>query len=76
MEDRYPHRSELKPTWRNIKTDPPPMSAKLLFKPDNGQAVIGTYYPESGWTWWCSLPAHTPEQKRLILARDAAKAGA
>lgn len=72
MQDQYPHKSELKPYWRNIETDPPPLGMKLLFRPDAGAAVIGIYYPESQWKWWCPLPSHTPEQKRLITARQAA----
>ena len=72
MEDKYQHISELKPLWRDVKTNPPPIGGKMLFKPDNGPAVIGVYYPESGWAWWSPLPSHSPEQKRLIMAREAA----
>ena len=63
--------SELKPTWREIKTDPPPLGTKVLFKPAIGPAAIGIYYPESGWDYWCPLPSHTPEQK--IAIRNQAK---
>lgn len=73
MQDQYPHKSELKPMWRDVKSDPPPLGAKMLFKPDAGPAVIGVFYPESGWKWWSPLPSHTAEQKRLIVAREAAK---
>ena len=62
--ERY--KSELKPTWRLIADEKPPMGVKLLFKTNFGAATIGTYYPESGWEWWCPLPSHTEEQKRLI----------
>jgi hypothetical protein len=49
------------------------MGMKLLFKPDAGPAVIGVFYPESGWKWWSPLPSHTATQKRLIVAREASK---
>lgn len=73
MQDSYPHQSELKPTWRDVETTPPPLGMKLLFKPDSGPAVIGVFYPESGWKWWSPLPSHTSTQKRLIIAREAAR---
>lgn len=55
--------SELKPTWRLIKDIPPPKATKLLFKPANGPAVIGVWYEQCGWDYWCPLPSHTEEQK-------------
>jgi hypothetical protein len=70
MQDQYPHKSEVNPQWRNIEANPPPLGMKLLFKPDHGAAVIGIFYPESGWKWWSPLPGHTAEQKRLINARS------
>lgn len=70
MQDQYPHKSELRPMWRDIEKEPPPLGMKLLFKPDNGPATIGIYYPESGWKWWCALPSHTKEQRKQIDNRQ------
>ena len=62
--ERY--KSELKPTWRLIAEEKPPLGAKVLFKSNHGAATLGVYYPESEWVWWCPLPSHTEEQKQMI----------
>ena len=70
MQDKHQKKSELFPTWRSVEEEPPPLGVKMLFKPDHGPAVIGVYYQESKWTWWCPLPSHTHTQKEKIKSRS------
>lgn len=59
--------TEYAPTWRRITRETrPPIGRKALFKTDHGQPVIGTWYEDSCWTWWCPLPKHSAEDKALI----------
>lgn len=79
MQDNYQPLTELAPTWKRIDPNDPPAwarNAKMIFKTDHGAATIGVWYPGCEWTWACGLPKHTPEQKRSIMAREAAKVGA
>ena len=60
------YQAEYKPTWRHFDDYPPPKGTKVLFKADNGPAVIGAWYQECGWTWWAPLPSHSEEDKLRI----------
>lgn len=71
MEDKFRHCVEYKPKWRRVDLFPPPLGAKCLFKEARGPAVIGVWYPESGWLFWCSLPKHSPEDKEYINSLEA-----
>lgn len=70
--DKYPHHSEFMPLWKRIDHNNPPKNRKMLFKSSHGAAVIGVYYPESGWDWYCGLPKHTEADKRWIKAQSSA----
>lgn len=71
MEDRYRHIAQYKPKWRRVDKYPPPLGGKCLFKTARGPAVIGVWYAESGWVFWCSLPAHSVEDKEYIKSLEA-----
>jgi hypothetical protein len=58
------YKAEYKPTWRLIDEIMPPIGTKVLFKSKHGPAVIGIYYAESGWDYWCPLPSHSTAQKQ------------
>lgn len=62
MSERY--LAEYMPTWKRIDPARPPKAMKMLFKPTNGPAVIGVWYEECGWDWYCPLPKHAPEDKQ------------
>lgn len=70
MEDKFAHHVEYRPQWRRVDKHPPPLGAKCLFKGLRGPAVIGIYYPESEWTFWCSLPKHSEEDREFIKSQE------
>jgi hypothetical protein len=73
MSERYV--SELKPTWREIAEQPPPLGTKALFKSWYGGAVVGMWYEGCDFVFWAPLPSFTPEQKMKIRERDNNEVG-
>jgi len=64
--------SEYKPEWKHFDDIFPPKGTKILFKADNGPAVIGQWYEGCDWTWWCSLPKHSElDKKRIKMLRNS-----
>lgn len=55
--------SELKPEWRLVSEERPPISTKCLFLTRWGIACVGRWNPESELVAWCPLPKLTTYQK-------------
>lgn len=50
------HQAEYRPTWKSIAEYPPPHGTKVLLRTKYGTAIIGVYYPEGEFKYWCGLP--------------------
>lgn len=69
-----PHIAEVAPVLRSINDDPPPIGTKVWIVTLYGSGYAGTYDKQDDTqVFWCPLPKMTPEQKRLLLARQAAR---
>ena len=71
MSDRY--EAELRPTWRLISEETPPISTKCLFLTRWGTAQVAQYHPEFGFIAWAALPALLPEQKVKLDQEEKAR---
>lgn len=62
-----------KPSLKLVCDDPPPLGVKLYLVSTHGIGILGDYHPEWGIVAWSELPKLSPEQKRRLLALEAAK---
>lgn len=58
--------AELRPEFRLIVDEVPPLGTKLWMVTRHGAGFAGAYHPEYGVIAWCPLPKLTPEQKRRL----------
>lgn len=64
MAERY--LSELRPQYRLVVEQKPPMGVKIILKTRHGGAVIGQYYDDGDFVAWAPLPSFTFEQKEKL----------
>lgn len=64
MSERYA--SELRPEYRLVQDENPPLGTKLLLLCPTGVAVIGHFEEGLGYLAWAPLPKLTAEQKERL----------
>lgn len=70
--DKYQPLTEYAPTWKRVDKHTPPKNVKLLFRSRFGALVVGVWYDEAGWDFWCPMPKHSEEDKAWIKAQSSA----
>lgn len=71
--DSIRHLAEIRPELRLVVDEMPPLGTKVWLVTRYGHGFAGPYHDEYGVVAWSPLPKFTPEQKRRLMAMDAAK---
>lgn len=66
--EQKPYKAELRPEWKFVDEEPPPVGAKVLLLTRWGSAIIGHYYKGGELVAWAGLPKLLPEQKEKMNA--------
>jgi len=59
------HQAEYRPTWKSVSEYPPPNGTKILLRTKYGTAIVGQYYPEGEFEYWCGLPTMGPKRNSI-----------
>lgn len=72
MDVTQPYLAELRPVFRLVVDELPPIGTKIWMVTQYGNGFAGDYHKEYGIVAWCPLPKLTPEQKRRLKAMEGA----